>query len=63
MNFQLNVFNCEFYFLQHGEDEATLREYMKVIDELNVKAVCIESRPHPDYCGQTWWRDRNSITR
>lgn len=39
------------FFWQHGEEEAVLREYMKVIDESNIKAVCVESRPHPDFCG------------
>ncbi len=45
----------------HGENEATLREYMKVIDESNMKAVCIESRPHPDFCGPKWWEDMDVI--
>ena len=45
----------------HGEDEVTLREYMGVIDESNIKAVCVESRPHPDYCGPKWWRDMDII--
>ncbi len=49
------------FFWQHGEDEATLREYMAVIDELNIKAVCIESRPHPDFCGDRWWNDMDII--
>lgn len=45
----------------HGEDEETLRKYMKVIDESNIKAVCVESRPHPDYCGSKWWKDMDII--
>lgn len=49
------------FFWQHGEDEATLREYMKVIDEANCKAVCVESRPHPDFCGPKWWTDMDII--
>lgn len=49
------------FFWQHGEDEATLREYMKVIDESNCKAVCVESRPHPDFCGPKWWEDMDVI--
>ncbi|MCI5723419.1 MAG: hypothetical protein MR283_05365 [Erysipelotrichaceae bacterium] len=43
------------FFWQHGEDEKTLREYMKIIDESNCHAVCIEARPHPDFCGDKWW--------
>ena len=37
------------FFWQHGEDEQTLRTYMKVINEASIGAVCVESRPHPDY--------------
>ena len=33
------------FFWQHGEDEATLREYMQVIHDANIGAVCVESRP------------------
>ena len=49
------------FFWQHGEDEATLREYMKAIRDSNLKAVCVESRPHPDYCGPKWWEDMDII--
>ncbi|MGN0432964.1 MAG: hypothetical protein ACI4EB_00355 [Bilifractor sp.] len=49
------------FFWQHGEDEETLRTYMKVIDESGCCAVCVESRPHPDFCGETWWRDMDII--
>lgn len=49
------------FFWQHGEDEATLREYMRAIDESNIKGVCVESRPHPDFCGERWWHDMDII--
>ena len=49
------------FFWLHGEDEATLRKYMQVIDESHIKAVCVESRPHPDYCGPQWWHDLDII--
>jgi hypothetical protein len=49
------------FFWQHGEDEATLRQYMRVIHEANIGAVCVESRPHPDFCGEKWWRDMDII--
>ncbi|MBQ7839326.1 MAG: hypothetical protein IJ390_02405 [Lachnospiraceae bacterium] len=49
------------FFWQHGEDEATLRKYMAVIQEANCHAVCVESRPHPDFCGDKWWRDMDII--
>ena len=34
------------FFWQHGEEEAVLREYIKVIDESNIKAVCVLSLIH-----------------
>ena len=49
------------FFWQHGEDEATLREYMGVIQKANCGAICVESRPHPDFCGPKWWHDMDII--
>ncbi|MDR0376584.1 MAG: hypothetical protein LBH70_02200 [Spirochaetaceae bacterium] len=49
------------FFWQHGEDEATLRKYMRVIQEAGIGAVCVESRPHPDFCGPQWWHDMDII--
>ena len=48
------------FFWQHGEME-TVRKYMKVIHEANIGAVCVESRPHPDFCGEQWWHDMDII--
>ncbi|MBQ4301338.1 MAG: hypothetical protein II765_07360 [Lachnospiraceae bacterium] len=49
------------FFWQRGEDEATLRKYMQVINEANIGAVCVESRPHPEFCGEKWWQDMDAI--
>ena len=49
------------FFWQHGEEEETLRHYMRVIKAANIGAVCVESRPHPDFCGEKWWRDMDVI--
>lgn len=49
------------FFWQHGEDENTLREYVRVMDECNCHAFCVESRPHPDFCGEKWWQDMDAI--
>ena len=49
------------FFWQHGEDEETLRKYMAVIYDANCFAVCVESRPHPDFCGPKWWQDMDII--
>lgn len=49
------------FFWQHGEDEETLREYMGVIQDMGIQAVCLESRPHPDFAGPKWWEDMDVI--
>ena len=49
------------FFWQHGEEEDTLRHYMAVIQKANCHAVCVESRPHPDFAGPKWWQDMDVI--
>ena len=49
------------FFWQHGEDEQTLRTYMQAIAESGAGSVCVESRPHPDFCGPKWWQDMDVI--
>lgn len=49
------------FFWQHGEPEETLRNYMHVIHEAGIGAVCLESRPHPDFAGPGWWHDLDII--
>lgn len=49
------------FFWQHGESEAVLCEYVKVIHEANLQAFCVESRPHEDFLGPKWWRDMDII--
>lgn len=49
------------FFWQHGEKEHILREYMEAIQNCNIQAVCVESRPHPDFLGPRWWHDMDII--
>lgn len=49
------------FYWQHGEEESMLREGMRRIHEAGIGAVCVESRPHPDYVGPGWWRDMDII--
>ena len=49
------------FFWQHGEDEDTLREYMQAIYDAGIRSVCVECRPHPDFCGPKWWQDMDVI--
>lgn len=39
------------------QSEDVLRKEMEKIDECGIKAVCLESRPHPDFAGDGWWHD------
>ena len=41
----------------HGEPQSKLLEYIDVIYRSNIRAVCLESRPHPDFVGEGWWKD------
>lgn len=47
----------------HGESEERLVEYMQKIYDSNIRAVCLESRPHPDFVGEGWWKDLDIIIR
>ncbi len=49
------------FFWQHGETEEKLREYMGAIHNCGIGAVCVECRPHPDFCGDQWWHDMDII--
>jgi len=49
------------FFWQHGEEEEVLREYMEAIQSCGIQAVCVECRPHPDFCGPKWWHDFDII--
>lgn len=49
------------FFWQHGETEDVLREYMQVINDCGIGAVCVEARPHPDFVGPGWWKDLDVI--
>lgn len=51
------------FFWQHGEDEKVLVEYVEKIYQSGMKAVCVESRPHPDFVGEKWWQDLDIIIR
>ena len=41
----------------HGEPESVYRETVRAIDEANIKAICVEARPHPEFCRDGWWQD------
>ena len=49
------------FFWQHGEEGGKLREMMDAVYSSGIRAVCVESRPHPDFAGPGWWRDMDVI--
>ena len=54
--------NHIFPFLwMRGEAEEILREEIGKIAECGIKAVCVEARPHDDFCGDGWWHDMDIV--
>ncbi|MDM8210889.1 glycoside hydrolase family 2 [Mediterraneibacter glycyrrhizinilyticus] len=54
--------NYIFPFLwMRGEEESVMREEMEKIYQCGIRAVCVEARPHPDFCGEGWWKDLDVI--
>lgn len=49
------------FFWQHGGSQEDIDLELKKIYECGIRAVCVESRPHPDYCGPRWWSDMDLI--
>ena len=45
------------FFWVHGETEEKLRAEIQRLKDLGVGALCVESRPHPDFVGEKWWED------
>ena len=45
----------------HGENEEQIVREIDAIRGANLSAFCVESRPHPDFCGPLWWRDKMCI--
>ncbi|MCD9022536.1 glycosyl hydrolase [Cohnella silvisoli] len=48
-------------FWQHGEDGELLREEIRQMRAAGIDSFVVESRPHPDYLGDGWWRDLEVI--
>ena len=54
--------NYIFPFLwMRGESEEILRREIEKIDECGIRAVCVEARPHDDFCGPGWWHDMDIV--
>lgn len=48
-------------FWQHGEDGELLRDEIRQMRSAGIDSFVVESRPHPDYLGDGWWRDLDMI--
>ena len=44
-----------------GEERATITDYLEQIAAADIHEVCLESRTHPDFCGDGWWSDLRFI--
>lgn len=54
--------NSIFPFLWlHHESKEKLKRTIDSIYNSGIKGFCIESRPHPDFLGKTWWEDLDFI--
>ena len=51
------------FFWQHGEDDATLIREINAIENSGIKAVCVESRTHEEFCEDGWWHTMDVILR
>ncbi len=51
------------FYWQHGDHYDRIPEQIERIRRSGCRALCVESRPHPDFCGETWWRDMDLILR
>lgn len=49
------------FYWQHGDHYDTIPAEVERIYRSGARAFCVESRPHKDFCGETWWRDMDRI--
>ena len=60
LNGDENNYLLPFYW-QHGDHTHLIPEQIQRIYDSGCRAFCVESRPHPDFVGETWWRDMDII--
>ena len=49
------------FLWMRGESEEVMRREMQAIYDCGIRAVCVEARPHKDFCGPGWWHDMDII--
>ncbi len=60
LNGQESNYLLPFYW-QHGTHRDRIPAQVQRIYESGCRALCVESRPHPDFCGPDWWADMDVI--
>ena len=51
------------FYWQRGNHRHLIPEQIQRIYDSGCRALCVESRPHPDFCGETWWIDFELILK
>jgi len=49
------------FYWQRGDHTSLIPEQIQRIYDSGCRAFCVESRPHPDFVGEGWWRDMDII--
>ena len=49
------------FYWQHGDHYDTIPNEIEKIYNSGCRAFCVESRPHKDFVGETWWKDMDLI--
>ena len=49
------------FYWQHGTHRDRIPAQIERIRKSGCRALCVESRPHPDFCGPDWWADMDII--
>lgn len=49
------------FLWMRGEENSVIGKELDRIEECGIKEVCLESRPHPDFCGDGWWENLDYI--
>ncbi len=49
------------FYWQHGDHTEKIPEQIERIYRTGCRAVCVEARPHPEFCEAGWWRDMDVI--
>ncbi len=49
------------FFWLAGEEETIIKEYIQKVYDCGIRAICLESRTHPDFLGERWWSDLSFI--